>query len=276
MKIVRILNNNVAQAIDDDGDEIIVMGKGIGFKKNTGDAIDQAKVDKVFSQKTVDSNFSELYRDLEPIEVELVLDIINAAEKEFDEHFQANLYITLADHLHYAFQRVKDGLDLTNPLNWEIRKFYREEYNFGLKVIEMIQNKINITLPKGEAASIALHIINARKEGGLMEHTMGMITLVQEILNIVRGNYGIEFDEDSISFNRFITHLQYFAQRVISHIIYEDNDSFLYDQVSLNYPKAMNCANKIKRYVEMTYDFPVGKEEEIYLAIHIQRVTTTK
>lgn len=273
MKIVRILNNNVAQALDDDGNEIIIMGKGIAFGKGNGDRVDPDKIDKLFSQKSVDSTFSDLYRDLSPAEVEMILEIVDFAEKELNEHFQANLYITLADHLHFAMQRVHEGLELTNPLSWEIKKFYKQEYNVGLKILDLIKKKSNVTLPKSEAASIALHFINARKEGGLMEQTMAMVKIVQEILNITKIHYGKEFDEDSISYNRFVTHLQYFAQRVIGGQISDDNDSFLYEQVSLNYPKAMKCAEKIKKYIELTYDFPVGTEEEVYLAIHIQRVT---
>ena len=39
MKIHKILNNNVAVVLDEHGDEKIVMGKGICFKKKAGEAI---------------------------------------------------------------------------------------------------------------------------------------------------------------------------------------------------------------------------------------------
>ncbi len=39
MKIFKILNNNVAVVLDEKGEEKIVMGRGICFKKKTGEEI---------------------------------------------------------------------------------------------------------------------------------------------------------------------------------------------------------------------------------------------
>ena len=33
MKVIRVLNNNVVQAIGEDGKELVLMGKGIAFGK---------------------------------------------------------------------------------------------------------------------------------------------------------------------------------------------------------------------------------------------------
>lgn len=52
-----------------------------------------------------------------------------------------------------------------------------------------------------------------------------------DILGIVRLFYGNVVDEDSVSYNRFITHIQYFAQRVVNGVVQGKNDSFLYEQV---------------------------------------------
>lgn len=59
-----------------------------------------------------------------------------------------------------------------------------------------------------------------------------------DILGIVRLFYGVVSDEDSVSYNRFVTHIQYFAQRVVNGVVQGKNDSFLYEQVKLNYPEA--------------------------------------
>lgn len=34
MKILKVINNNVVSALDESGEEIVVMGKGVGFAKN--------------------------------------------------------------------------------------------------------------------------------------------------------------------------------------------------------------------------------------------------
>lgn len=54
MKIIKVINNNVVSALDDDGEEIIVMGKGIGYGKKPGTLVDESRIEKkFFSESTV-------------------------------------------------------------------------------------------------------------------------------------------------------------------------------------------------------------------------------
>ena len=65
MKIVKAINNNVVCALDQDGQEILVMGKGIGFKAKEGQLLNKDLVEKVFkmdNQKSA-SQFSELLKN---------------------------------------------------------------------------------------------------------------------------------------------------------------------------------------------------------------------
>ena len=47
MIIEGIINNNVVSSKDDDGKEVVVMGKGIGFGKKKGDILKEADADKI-------------------------------------------------------------------------------------------------------------------------------------------------------------------------------------------------------------------------------------
>lgn len=273
MQIVKVFNNNVVQALNTDNEEVIVMGLGIGFQKKVNEELDPSLIDKIFTSNDGNSSFSEIYRDLPTEEVELVLDIIKMAETKIGKVFQANLYITLADHLHFALERHEKGFEVTNPLAWEVKRMYKTEYQIGKEALNLIYEKLDITIDENEAASIALHLVNAQKEGYLLEQTVKIVRTVQDILNIVRIYYGIVYDEDSISYNRFVTHLQYFVKRVVDDVQQGTNDSFLLEQVQASYPKAFAGAEKIRHYVESTHDFPVGREELAYLTIHIQRLT---
>lgn len=276
MLIQKVLNNNVVQVKNDNGDELVIMGRGIGFQKATGDPIDSSKIAKTFVLKEEDAMFSDIYQQLSTEEIDTVFAIVKLAEERLNQDYQSHVFITLGDHLHYALERHRDQLPLTNPLAWEVRRIYQAEYKIGLEALDIVEEKTGIRLEESEASSIALHLINAQKEGQMLEQTLRMLKVVQDILNIVRLHYGINFDEDSISYQRFVTHLQYFAQRVNSKLQQGSNDSFLYEQVRETYPKAFTCSDKVKQYVETTYDFPVGREEQVYLAIHIQRLATTK
>lgn len=163
MQIIKIFNNNVLLAEDSQEDEVIVMGRGIGFQKKSGETVDLEKIEKLFVLKENNDLLPTIYDDMSNEEIELVLDIIKLAEATLDVSFQSNLYITLADHLHFAIERHKQGLSLQNPLSWQIKKLYRPEYAVGQKALEIIENKIGVRLSEEEAASIALHLINAQK-----------------------------------------------------------------------------------------------------------------
>lgn len=276
MQIEKVFNNNVIQATDEQGREIILMGRGLAFQMKVGQDVDQTKVEKTFVLKDGAESFQTLYQEMSKDEINCVLEIIKLAEDDLGQTFESSLYITLGDHIKFAIERTQDNIHLQNPLSWEVKKFYSKEYAIGQKALVIIKERMGLELAQDEAASIALHLINAQKESGLMEETVKMIKIVQDILNIVHIHFNREFDESSISYNRFMTHLQYFAQRVIRGTLVGTNDSFLFEQVQASYPEAFKCSNRIKTYIEQSYEYPMGNDEQVYLTIHIQRLLTTK
>lgn len=280
MKIEKVFNNNVVQILGINNEEIIVMGKGLGFQKKSGDEVNQDLIEKRFILQNTDTDMvgelSRVYVDLDSEEIDLVLEIIHQGQEKLGQTFDISLYIALADHLHYTIQRTREGLTLQNPLAWEVRKFYPEEFQLGKDTIELVKEKMTLQLADDEAASIALHFINAQKDGGLLEKNRLISKVVSDILEIVRLHFGEVRDEESISYNRFITHVQYFAQRVANGLVQGKNDAFLYEQVKENYPHAFACTEKIKSYVESAYNFAMSRDEQVYLTIHIQRLETSQ
>ncbi|EMB62774.1 BglG family transcription antiterminator LicT [Streptococcus mutans] len=280
MKIEKVFNNNVVQILGINNEEIIVMGKGLGFQKKPGDEVNQDLIEKRFILQNTDTDMvgelSRVYVDLDSEEIDLVLEIIHQGQEKLGQTFDISLYIALADHLHYTIQRTREGLTLQNPLAWEVRKFYPEEFQLGKDTIELVKEKMTLQLADDEAASIALHFINAQKDGGLLEKNHLISKIVSDILEIVRLHFGEVRDEESISYNRFITHVQYFAQRVANSLVQGKNDAFLYEQVKENYPHAFACTEKIKSYVESAYNFAMSRDEQVYLTIHIQRLETSQ
>lgn len=273
MHIVKVLNNNAVHA-QNQQIEYILMGKGIGFQKKTGVEVDMDKVEKTFVlQGDQIAILNDISHHIASEETDVIVKIIDLAEKTLNVEFYTNLFVTLTDHLHFAYQRVREDTPIRNPLAWEVRKFYQKEYSIGKQALEIIEQDVGIRLPEDEAAAIALHLVNAQKEGGLMEETVKMVTIVQDILNIVQIHFQTTFDENSISYNRFITHLQYFAQRIINGELPNSGDTFLYEQVQRNYPEAYQCSLRIKKYVENNYKFELSIDELVYLTIHIKRIT---
>lgn len=272
MQVQKVFNNNIVLALNNQ-QEMVVMGKGIGFQKKVGDDIDESLIEKTFVLQEQDTAMlSQVYVDMPAEEIDVVLAIIKLAETTLQESFQSNLYIALADHLKFAFERSQKGLVIKNPLSYEVKKFYPIEFELGKQAVALIKERLDVQFDDNEATAIALHIVNAEKEGYLLERTIQITQIVQNILDIVRLYYGCELDEKDIVYNRFTTHLQYFAQRIVTNTIQGTNDSFLFEQVQANYPQAFDCTEKIKVYVEDTYHFAMGRDEQVYLTLHIQKL----
>ena len=95
MKIVKAINNNVVCALDSDGQEILVMGKGIGFKAKEGQNLDSNMVEKIFkmdNQKSV-NQFSELLKNLPMEHFHVSNEIIEYARDTLGKKMNQNIYI---------------------------------------------------------------------------------------------------------------------------------------------------------------------------------------
>ncbi|MEI0491577.1 PRD domain-containing protein [Brachyspira intermedia] len=109
--------------------------------------------------------------------------------------------------------------EFKNALYWEIRKIYKKEFEIGQYALNIVEKHFGVRLPEEEAAAIATYIINAEFDGN-MSHTESMIRIVKKAINVVSLFVGKQLDEDSLDYQRFVTHLLFFAQRVIEQKIF--------------------------------------------------------
>lgn len=276
MKIKKVFNNNVALTEDANHKELVVMGRGLVFQKKVGDEIDVDKIEKTFitSSEGFAHRLSELVDEIPYDIMILSQDIIDMASNDLQTQLNESLYLSLSDHIHFAITRLKEGLHIKNALLWEVQKFYRDEYRVAKKALELIKDRTGVQLSEDEVASIALHLLNARKDSVGMEETIAMTTIVKDITTIVKYHFGIDLDEDSMNYSRFITHLRYFAYRMLRKEFVEGELDALYEQVRKQYPVAYECAKKIQIYLKEQFQVAVTKDELAYFMIHIHRVTS--
>jgi len=220
--------------------------------------------------------FQQLMADVPLEEVELVKQIVDLAEEQLNIQLSPNIYLTLTDHIHYAISRAKENIELSNPLLFETKKFYPKEYRAAKQALQLVEEKLGVTLPADEAGFIAFHFVNSEQGNGDMQVTMAATKMVRDILSIISKFFGIAFDEDSLNYQRIITHLQFFTQRYLKDETSDEKDEFLYALVQGKYPKAFRCVERINEYLVQTQQKEMGPGEQIYLTIHIQRVVTEK
>jgi len=273
--IKQILNNNAIITLDNSQNIQIVLGKGIAFQKKVGDWLPESNKLQFFTLKEAEttSKIKQLLNEIDLDAVEIADNIIKYAKSQIGQQLNENIYITLSDHINSSIKRYKEGTLLPNSMLNEIKQFYKIEYQIGMKALELIKEKYDICLPEGEAGFIALHIVNA-EVGGQMNKMNEITVIMQEILNIIELHFRTSFDENSIYYNRFITHLKFFAHRIINgkQLKDEDETEELYMLIKNKYYAAFECVLKIKEFIINKYKYTISQEEQTYLTIHINRL----
>jgi beta-glucoside operon transcriptional antiterminator len=276
MKVDKVINNNLVRSHNEDNIEILVMGCGLGFKKKPGDAIETTLIEKVYTieDKKTSNQLIELLSSVPQEHIRIANAIVSYAKGTLHCKLNDSIYISLTDHLSYAIQRHNEGIHLKNALLWEIKKYYNGEYAVGLAALTMIEEQLGLKLPEDEAGYIALHLAGASMESGNVGQTTDTLKMIQNILQIVKYHFHMELDEESLHYERFLTHLKFFAQRVMQNKnIDEGDDDTVIKTIRNQYQEEYKCALKIGEYIKNNYSKILTDSELVYLTVHIKRVT---
>lgn len=280
MIIKKILNNNVVITLDDNDKEIIVMGKGLAYGKRNEESIDPSKISKTFSMslKPAQSKMIKMLEDI-PIEyMEISDQVIQKAKRELNSEIDDSLYISLTDHIHTSIERYREGIPLKNQLLLEIKHFYKKEYELGIWTLSLIEAKYQIHMDEDEAAFIALHIVSS-EVGKNISDIYEITNFIQEILELVKDYFHKEFDDESLSYYRFVTHLKFFGLRVFNQTKHIQDDSLNNDLLEImkeKYVKPYLCALDIKRLIENKYQYYLEDEEVLFLTIHVAKIISNR
>lgn len=267
MKIKRILTNNAVVIENTNKNEQIVCGKGIAYKKRIGEEIDESLINQTFvliPDSRFSSQLEHLLTNLPLDYVCLSNDIVKMAELTMGIKLNGSLVISLADHIYEMMRRYKENILISNGLMYEIQRFYEKEYEIGLLAKEIIEKNFHVELPNDEAAYIAMHIVNAQTDESTMEETMKMTKIIQETVRIVRLFFSVEFDENSGYYYRFITHMKYFARRILRGEVSDEN-SELAGIIFEKYKRAYECTRKIEGFLIDKYNYHISEEKKCIL-----------
>lgn len=275
MRIAKILNNNAVIVVNEQQREVVVMGCGVAFKKRPGETLDAARIEKIFCLQSdeLNSRLGELLRQI-PLDVMLACDRIIARAGEQLGELHESIYLTLTDHCHYAIERQKQGLCLQNALLWDIKRLYPREFAMGCEACAIIAHRLNCTLPEDEAGFIALHLVTAQFNSEMPE-VMEITRMMQEIVALVERQLKLQYREESLSWQRFITHLKFFAQRMRASVAESSHDETLCKSIKANCATAWRCAKKIDSLLQTHYRYALKKDELTYLTIHIERIRSS-
>ena len=273
--IEKVINNNIISAYDESGAEVIVMGRGIGFKKKQGEVVPADQISKIFriKSRTLTEQFKELLANMPLERVRISDEIISHAKDHLKLKLNQSIYVTLTDHINFAIERVSQGIEPQNALLWEIKRFYPQEFQLGIYALELIHDRLGILLPEDEAGFIALHFVNA-EYGTDIRDAVKFPDQMQAIVDIVERDLGIMLDESSLHYERFMTHIKFLIQRIYRKELLSSEDRELSLLMQRKYPREYQCSLKVAEYIMQATGSRLSEEEIMYLSVHIRRVST--
>ncbi len=274
MVITRIYNNSCASVTDDKGQDMIVTGRGVVFGKKAGDILDEALVEKRYrlSDPGLSSRLGTILSSISQADVYLsiseeILSMIRSQGYPVKE----SLLLTLTDHISTSLEREQTGVVLANPLLSDIRQLYHKQYQLARQAAQIIAQRTGITVSPDEIGFITLHIVTASTDGRF-DDLLEITHIIQKILTVIESTFKVHLNENSLRYERFIRHLQFFARRILDPASEQETNLLMYNMGRLEFPDAFLCVKDIARMIERDYHRKVSDAEQGYLIYHIMNV----
>lgn len=272
LEIKKVLNNNVIIAAHPEHEEVVVIGKGIGFGKKAKEMLQVEQIEKMFV--LTNEREREQYKLLVPHVseklIELMNDLMFYIQDRVDTPLNEHIHIALTDHIAFAIKRLKQGFTVDNPFLVETKVLYPNEYKIAEEVVELINSRLNIHLPEGEVGFIALHIYSSITNSEVSSINQNS-RLIAHLVSLIEENLQIVLDKESIHYLRLVRHLQYAIERVKNGEQVEESQHFA-NLLKAEFPECYNLAWKLVKVMQNQLQLPVYEAESIYLTMHLQRL----
>jgi transcriptional antiterminator len=270
--IDKVLNNNVLIAEHSTYEEVVLIGKGIGFNRKRGDYIDTNAVEKLFVLKDekVQENYIKLLPFIDNDYLEIIISAIDLIKQRSNSSLNEHIHVALTDHLMFAITRASQGMAVNNPFLIETKTLYRREYEIALEVVQLLNQKIGIQLPVGEVGFIALHIHSAITNKSLSDVNQ-YSQLISRLVKMVEEQFDITLDREGIDYVRLIRHFRFAIERVIKGEKAEEPEKIA-ALLKEEYPLCYYLSWKLIKVMQQTLKKKVFDAEAVYLTMHLQRI----
>ena len=232
MKVIKNINNNISLCLDSRNNEVVAFGKGIGFTKPPYD-VPLSKIDRTFY--------------------------------DVDEEQLAVLKRIPEDVLEAAAEIV----DL--PLLYELRQLYPGESELGRQALDILKKRLKVSLPREEAAAIALHFVNYKAQADTTPD-IDYGSIIEQATAIVEQELNVTVDRDGFNYYRFVTHMHYMMKRTLDDTMIDSQNRELFESMKREYPDIYSCAVKVAALIDQKLQKHLSEEEILYLILHINRL----
>lgn len=275
LSVIKVLNNNVIIAKHPNYDEVVLIGKGLGFGKHPGQEVAGDHAEKFFVLKDAEEQkqYKSLLEYVDEDFIGIMNEFIEKLEIRFRTKLNEHIHVGLTDHLYFAVKRIRNGHGIINPFLQETELAYPQEYAAATELIEWLNEKLNILIPKGEIGFITLHIHSALTNRDLAEinrHTQ----LVSELVTIIEDYLKIKINRQDMNYLRLVRHLHHAIERIQTETYVENQDS-LKKVLQDEYPLCYTLSWKLMKIMQQRLQKAVPDAEAVYLTLHLQRLDNT-
>lgn len=269
VKVIKVLNHNVVQALNTHNEEVIVFGKGIGFGVKADDLIDSTKIEKEyhFNNRKNKDLYTNLVGICDENLVTLVEQTMTNIEQVFNQKPNENLRVALLDHLNFSIYRFNHGLNITNLFNDELEAMYEKEFNFSRMLLNEINQTMKVSLPDAEIGFITQHIHSALNNDESRSNLF--MQIIMNSLEYLEAEHGLKYPKNSLEKIRLITHLKFALKRASEKSTLKNEFS---PKILENYPEAYKIAKDLSEYILDNFNIKFQDSEIGYLALHIQLI----
>jgi transcriptional antiterminator len=135
---------------------------------------------------------------------------------------------------------------IENPFLIEIETLYKKEMEVARKAVAILEKRLGISIPEGETGFITLHIHSAINRGKL-SNTIKYAYICNSAIEIIEDELNVEINRQSIDYARFVTHIRFSIERVLSNIPVKNE---LLKSIKRTYKDSYKIAKKVAGLIE--------------------------
>jgi len=271
----KVLNNNVVISLDEQGRERVLMGRGLGFQLKPTDSLDPAKVEKTFILDAGEDGERErrMLTDTPYPIIEAVSRAVDQAERTLGHHLGRRLTVAVIDHVQFVLERLEKGIRIPTANMPELRVLHPAEFAAAAAMAASISEALGTELPAEEAVFLTMHLLNATRDEPNGTAAL-LFRRVQHVVLTVENGLGVKLDVESPDYARFVLHIQFLLQRLVSRSMLRSADSSFFEFAKHSYPRSYAIAQEVKAYVRAATESELTDEELLYVIVHVERLAS--
>jgi transcriptional antiterminator/mannitol/fructose-specific phosphotransferase system IIA component (Ntr-type) len=199
------------------------------------------------------------------IDINFLNNLINYAEHKLNKKFSDDGYGNLITHIAIMIKRLQLNKEIYIP-NINVEGIENsKEYEVSKEIINKIEDKFNIKVPKVELDYIALHLLGAKslKNSEIEENELSSI--VEKMITEIENIYNVSFKDKNKIIDDLIVHLRPMIYRVKFGL---NQKNPLHNKIVTKYRELFLNTKSVARHLEDYLGSSINEHELSYIALH--------